>query len=341
MSASKDEDLLARLKLLESSVPHAWVSWDDPKIIQVEQSTCEDILPKGDHNLESIVTDDCLKKILSYHKNISSSTLEANFTIKNNGLVCDVSCASILKDSQVKSLWFVIPEKDNSIFYLQNAAHDFRSPLASILGVVNLMHHSIKNDEEVDKGELTTYLDMIKVNTDKTLRLADEIMELAEIESERYELKMSPVLVRDFVKNYLATHRLLTLKKKIKVQFESDLDAQALINESKLTRALDNVMSNSVKFSKPESNIKVQLTEEDGMIGLTISDQGIGMSPDILKNVFVKFGSSKRNGLDGEPSHGLGMSIVQQIMKLHGGHVEISSKEGVGTSVRLILKKKQ
>ncbi|WP_424961931.1 sensor histidine kinase [Ekhidna sp.] len=341
MSTLNDEDLLVRLNLLESSVPHAWVSWDDPKTIYVEKSTCEDILPKGDYKLENMVTGECLKNILSYYQNISNTTLETNFTIKNNGQVCDVTCASILKEGEVRSLWFVIPEKDNSIFYLQNAAHDFRSPLASILGVVNLMHHSIKNDEEIDRGEMTTYLDMIKVNTDKTLRLADEIMELAEIESESYDLKMKPIVVKDFMSNYLATHRLLTLKKKITVQFESDLNSEAMINESKLTRALDNIMSNAVKFSKPESNIKVQLTEENDVIRLTISDQGIGMTPDILKNVFVKFGSSKRDGLDGEPSHGLGMSIVQQIMRLHGGNVEITSKEGMGTSVSLILKKKQ
>lgn len=339
MSILNDEDLLVKLNLFESAASHVWVSWNEANAIHVEKSTCPEMLPEGIYALENLVPKGLLDNLVTYHKSISGSVSESQFTIKNNGLSADIKCASIKKSSQIESLWLVIPEKDNSIFYLQNAAHDFRSPLGSILGVVNLMYHTIQTEEHLDKEEVTTYLDMIKVNTDKTLRLADEIMELAEIESERYELKMVPVVMKDFVQNYLATHRLLTLKKKIKVHFESDNDAKVMVSESKLTRALDNIMSNAVKFSKSESNITVGLKEQGGMLRLTITDEGIGMSKDILKDVFVKFGGSKRAGLDGEPSHGLGMSIVQQIMKLHGGYVEISSEEGKGTTVSLILKK--
>jgi len=340
MSVPNDKDLLARFNLFESSVPYAWVCWDDFEIIQVEKSNCQDIIPEGKQRLEQFIKKDQLESLRSYHENISGFVSELVFTIWNKGLYRDVTCASIMKSDGIQSLWLLIPEKDNSIFYLQNAAHDFRSPLGSILGVVNLMYHTINNEEKLDKAELTTFLDMIKVNTDKTLRLADEIMELAEIESDSYKLKTVPVVMKAFVRNYLATHRLLTLKKKIKVHFESELETEVMINESKLTRALDNIMSNAVKFSKPGSNIYVQLKEEGNMLQLTITDEGIGMSEDILKNVFVKFGESKRSGLDGEPSHGLGMSIVQQIMKLHDGSVDISSEEGKGTTVSLIFKKR-
>ena len=264
-----------------------------------------------------------------------------SFVMNQNGESCDVQCASQKVGKEIFSLWYLVPSMDKSIFYLQNAAHDFRSPLASILGVVNLMQHSIQSDGEWDKEEFSTLLEMIKVNSNKTLRLADEIMELAEIESDDYELSMESIPITEFVQNYLATHRLLTLKKQIKVHFSGETQAKCLINESKLTRALDNILSNAVKFSKKGSEITFQLVENENQLRLSIIDKGIGMSEGILKNVFVKFGSSKRNGLDGEPSHGLGMSIVQQIMKLHHGQVEVSSKEGVGTTVTLTLKKEQ
>ncbi|MEQ9465904.1 MAG: HAMP domain-containing sensor histidine kinase [Ekhidna sp.] len=341
MSAFTEEDFQLKLDLFESAVPHAWVSWDEFGTVQVEKSACPDILPVGEYKLQNLVKGNNLTQLQEYHTGISEETARFEFSIQNNGIACDVKCASLKKHEKIMSLWSVQPEKDSSIFYLQNAAHDFRSPLASILGVVNLMHHSIKNDSELDREEFTILLDMIKVNTDKTLRLADEIMELAEIESDDYQLKITPVVMKDFVENYLATHRLLTLKKRIKVHFEANTTATVLINESKLTRALDNILSNAVKFSSIGSEIRFRLEEHKENIRLTIADQGIGMSEEILKNVFVKFGSSKRNGLDGEPSHGLGMSIVQQIMKLHRGQVEITSKEGSGTQVSLILNKKQ
>jgi len=338
MSTSTEANLLLRLKLFESAVKYAWVIWNDSEKIFVQKSTCPEVLPEGEHVLENVIADPT--PFYNYHKKITENVTNFSFVMQNNGDSCDVQCASLKVDDDLFSLWYMLPATDKSIFYLQNAAHDFRSPLSSILGVVNLMQHSMQSDEW-DKEEFSTLLEMVKVNSNKTLRLADEIMELAEIESDDYELSMNLIPFSEFVQNYLATHRLLTLKKQIKVHFSGETEAKCLINESKLTRALDNILSNAVKFSKKGSEITFQLVEDDDQLRLSIIDKGIGMSEGILKNVFVKFGSSKRNGLDGEPSHGLGMSIVQQIMNLHHGQVEVNSKEGVGTTVTLTLNKEQ
>lgn len=339
MSVNKEEDVLRKLQLIQA-VSHAWVKWDTSASIEVEESNAGFILPKGQYELANLLSKDDLKKLMSLrsveHSNKPSST---GITIHFNENREEVEWAMNSFDGQVYCLLTPVNKKDDSIAYLQTAAHDFRSPLGSIIGVINLLQLSIKSDEPYDDDEFVTLLDMIKVNADKALNLAGEIMELAEIEREEYELRLDPLVAKDFVKHYTETHRLLTLKKHIKVQLDFQSDARALINESKLTRVLDNLVTNAVKFSKPGSTITFSLDEDEEHVLLKIKDEGIGMSEDILKNLFVKFGTAKRKGLDGEATHGLGMSIVRQIMYLHHGDVKVSSEEGVGTQVSLILNK--
>ena len=339
MSLIKEEDLRDRLHLFESTISHASITWDELQKVRIVERSNDFFLPEGDFSVMECVDRIHQESIKKFHNSINEGLSDSYILLNYQGKKITIKCCVKRKEDEVIGLWVVIPEKDNSILYLQNAAHDFRSPLGSVLGVVNLMQHSIKSDEAIDTKELATYLDMIKFSTDKALSLAGEIMELAEIESENYVLKMDSVVAKDFIQRYLDTHRLLTLKKRIKVVFDSHTDCQALINESKMTRVLDNLITNSVKFSEGGTKITFTLTEADDTVSIRIQDEGIGMSKRILDNLFVKFGEAKRSGLNGEPTHGLGMSIVRQIMQLHEGDIQVQSEEMKGTEVELTLKK--
>ena len=110
--------------------------------------------------------------------------------------------------------------------------------------------------------------------------------------------------------------------------------------EKKLIRVLDNLLSNAAKFSYPDSQIEIFVDEIPGnKLLVRIKDHGVGMSQDMIDEIFVKFGKAQRQGLEGEDSHGLGMSIVKQIMKLHGGDITIESEERVGTTINLFFNK--
>ena len=98
-------------------------------------------------------------------------------------------------------------------------------------------------------------------------------------------------------------------------------------------------MTNAVKFSPAESTIVIDLAENDHFVRVKIKDSGVGMPEQMINQLFVKFGKSQRRGLEGEVSHGLGMSIVKQIMDRHEGQVHIESEEGKGTEVTLNFKK--
>lgn len=333
----KEELSHQKLRLFESSLPHMWIEWHSDDSIKVISSSGENLLPMGDYLLSSLVSKEEQVSLKAFKDRLDVNISKCQFIIQFGGKKTAIQCSAQKSMNKVYCLW-IVSENSQSVGLLQNAAHDFRTPLGSILGFVNLMKNMLQSGEQIDMESVGLYLDMMKLSADKALDLSSEIMELAEIESASYKLSVEKVVLADFVKRYLETHRLITFKKNIKVDFQNNSNSSVLINELKLTRVFDNVMSNAVKFSKKGGIITVTLKEDGDAISVIIKDQGIGMSKEILSLLFEKFSKAKRRGLDGEPSHGLGMSIVRQIMLLHDGGVHVTSEEGVGTEVHLNFK---
>ncbi len=230
------------------------------------------------------------------------------------------------------------PTAKKELHYLQHAAHDLKSPLNTILGMSNLLQHMLQ-DDPMDKKELAKIIDLVKTSCNQALDLTSDILEMAELDSDHYELPLHPIILHDFVRSYIYTHRLMLLKKRIHLQFEADTYASILMNESKITRVLDNIISNAVKFSYHGTNIWIRLIGAGTHVHLSVRDEGIGMSEKMVEDIFERFRGHQRRGLDGEVSHGLGMTIVKQIMDLHQADTEVRSEEGKGTEVILKFKK--
>ena len=110
------------------------------------------------------------------------------------------------------------------------------------------------------------------------------------------------------------------------------------VDRKKLTQAVSNVLSNAYKYSPEGGTVEVELLEANnnehiGELGIRIADHGIGMTPDQLARIFERFYRADASGKI--PGTGLGMSIVKEIVELHGGHVSLNSKLGAGTEVTL------
>ena len=305
------------VEILESSYE---VPWFDSKVI----------------DLRDYCRSQDLMKTSAHFKAIPQYPTDVSFSVRMQNDLVLIYCSSEYVKGDRLSTWMRFPQAGMPSQYLQDAVHDMKSPVNAIIGMVNLMQHDLAGNGE---SELKTYLDLIRANAHQSVSLLNEVMELAEMENSNYVLDTEKVDVGNFVEVYLNTHRLLTLKKKIKVHFEKHIGLGAEINTMKMTRVFDNIISNAVKFSEYNSNIYVDLVDQGKFIAILIKDEGIGMPEKIKKELFIRFGNAKRRGLEGENSNGLGMSIVKQIMDLHDGTIHIESEEGKGTEVVLQLKK--
>jgi len=333
--------LLEKLHLFESHLQYAWVKWSAGDTVEIlSKSSGLPFFEAGaTYELSAIIHRMDKVRVQEHYRQQEEAVKKIQFTVyqaKEDNL--KMLCSSCRTEDYVLSLWILLPDESKSLGLLAIAAHDMRSPVSSIIGLVNLIQMMMM-DGAIPPEELSNLMDMIKTSSNKALQLTDEILELADMESDGYVLSTKPVIMREYLENYIKSNGALKLKKRIEIVLDSSTDAVCEINEAKITRVLDNLISNAAKFSYPDSQIEIIVEEVGKQVIVKVRDHGVGMPQEMIDEIFVKFGKAQRPGLEGEDSHGLGMSIVKQIMTLHGGNITVESEERIGTTMHLTFNK--
>ena len=212
-------------------------------------------------------------------------------------------------------------------------AHDLRNPVSTIKGLAALFKMDIDKPEELH--EYIGYLDR---SSDKAIDIINDLLETASLDSGQ---PMLPELIN--LENVVSeSFTLMAPRAKAKgVWLGLDIRCRLCLvnaNKNKLIRVIDNLLSNSIKFTKPGGKIDLNLFSDDLHHTVEIVDSGIGMNEDQLKVLFDRFTKAGRYGTNGEVSHGMGMSIVKKIIDMHGGTIEVESSEEQGTRILLKFK---
>lgn len=226
---------------------------------------------------------------------------------------------------------------ENSIDTFSKFAHDLRSPVSSILGLNQILKSEIKDLENFE--ELDTILTMISQYCNKSLNLTSSLMDLALLRSPDFKLDMEKMNLAKYLNEYVLNLSNTAFLKNNFLEFVnlSVEDVIVNINYNHFNRVLDNIISNSVKFSKENTPICITLISFENECLIEVKDQGIGIPQEIIDQLFVPFGKSGRPGLKGEKSNGLGMSVIKQIIQLHEGSLEVESEENLGTTIKIGL----
>ena len=217
--------------------------------------------------------------------------------------------------------------------FLSTAAHELRTPMSSIFGFSELLLSC-----EFAEDERREYLQIIHRQTGLMVTILNELLDLARIEARRgKDFNLADIelheLAREVIENYKTPENRLAPRQ--------HGDARACwvrADRGKLAQAIGNVLSNAYKYSAPGGEVSIELVaahspERDGFVGLSIVDQGIGMTPDQQKRIFERFYRADASGK--VPGTGLGMSIVKEIIDLHRGQIDVQSKFGSGTAVTM------
>ena len=218
--------------------------------------------------------------------------------------------------------------------FLSTAAHELRTPMASIHGFSELLL-SRRYDEATQRDLLET----IHRQSKSLVLLVNDLLDLARIEARvGHDLNISSVMLPPLVADTLAALVLPDAAHRFSVQVADTLPRVDL-DAAKFRQAFTNVLSNAIKYSPEGGPIHVvaDLRERAGrhFVALEISDTGIGMTPAQQSRVFERFYRADASGAI--PGTGLGMSLVREIMQLHDGEVTLQSTLGTGTTVTLWL----
>ena len=217
--------------------------------------------------------------------------------------------------------------------FLSHAAHELRTPMASIFGFTELL--ITQEFEEAEQGE---FLETIYKQSELMISIINELLDLARIEARRGK---DFTLERIDVRNLL--HEIVTGFKTPGARpapQEPPANGSLWVSadRQKLIQAISNVISNAYKYSPDGGAVGIELvppTSDVPLLGIRITDHGIGMTPGQLARVCERF---YRADVSGQvPGTGLGMSIVKEIVALHGGQLELDSKVGAGTTVTIWL----
>ena len=218
--------------------------------------------------------------------------------------------------------------------FLSTAAHELRTPMVSVLGFSELLL-----EQQFDQATQRDLTETIHRNAELMTSIINELLDLVRIEERRgKDFIFKPVQARKLVEQAAESYMPPPGRDSPLIE----LPTQALwmrADPIKMEQALGNVISNAYKYSPKGGAVRIVLAppgNDANEIGLRVIDRGMGMTPEQLARVCERFYRADTSGKI--PGTGLGMSIVSEILALHGGRVEITSELGAGTEVTLWIR---
>ena len=223
-----------------------------------------------------------------------------------------------------RQLQEVSDQKDR---FLGIAAHDLRSPLASVSGYAKLLLAKIP----LDADATTNALRAIERAAAKMLHLVNELLDITKIESGTLELTIEDVSLPSFVESILVLNRPIGAAKEIELISEMSDATEWRFDPARVEQVLDNLIGNAFKFSNRGSVIRLATRVVDAELEFSVTDQGQGIPPSEVDGVFGEFTQTSTRATAGEKGAGLGLAICRRIVELHGGKIAVESEQGVGS----------
>jgi signal transduction histidine kinase/ligand-binding sensor domain-containing protein len=214
-------------------------------------------------------------------------------------------------------------------------SHDLRSPFMSILGFAEILDEDM---DEMDRNTIQSYAKKILNSSRSTVSLIDGLLEWSRLQMGGIIPEHEEVEVDKVIEDVLKLFRPQLAKKEIAL--ETDLqDKTTLITDPNILKSIiRNILSNAIKFTKKEGFISISSKYEDGFHEISVSDSGIGMTQEMVDNLFILGGVQSRKGTSNERGTGLGLNITYDFLKKIGGTISIQSEVGVGSTFIIILK---
>jgi PAS domain S-box-containing protein len=210
--------------------------------------------------------------------------------------------------------------------FLSIVSHEFRTALTGIQGFSELIR-----DGGLEQDELRAYGGYIFNDADRVNRLIGDMLDLDRMESGRMTMRTADVDVNDILMEAIAR----ATSSAVTVEFKSDLDPRLPIvagDRDRLIQVISNLVNNAVKYSPDGGTVTLSSRVEGHFALVSVTDTGIGIPPEDIGHVFERFRRVRSGVAQSIPGTGLGLTIVKQIVEMHGGKIWVESALGHGSS---------
>ncbi|MFV8465510.1 hybrid sensor histidine kinase/response regulator transcription factor [Flavobacterium sp. LB1P62] len=232
-------------------------------------------------------------------------------------------------------------EKDIELYNLKqdfftNISHEIRTPVTLILSSIN----KLLKTNDLSQAHQQNPFGTIKKNGEYLLNLVNELLDFRKLEHQQISLKVVQEDWVKFSKEVYLSFKEFALQKDIKFEFESSSEIIELwFDKNQMEKVLYNLFSNALKFTNTGGSIKLSITETDKKVQLELVDEGIGISKKHLSKIFNRFYQANASNTINGAGFGLGLTISNEIIKLHHGEIAVKSKKGSGSTFIITLKK--
>jgi len=207
-------------------------------------------------------------------------------------------------------------------------AHDLRSPFNHILGFSELLIENVKN-YEVAKSE--KYLGIINSSAQNTLVLLDNLLNWAKSQAGQVKFNPEKVVLSSIIQEIFELSNSSAKNKNISLNHIPSEEIVVLADPNMIKTVLRNLISNAIKFTNSNGKINVTALQNDNFIEIAVSDDGVGMKDETLKNLFDISTNITTKGTANEKGSGLGLILCKEFVEKHGGKIWVESEEGKGS----------
>jgi len=218
--------------------------------------------------------------------------------------------------------------------FVANVSHELRTPLTAIRGYTETLLEGALEDQENNRK----FLEIIKNHSIRLNSIASDLLALSELESGKTRAEQTPVSVRASIEAALRTVEAEARSRRVKVICGRVEDVAVVGDRVRLEQALVNLLTNAVKFNRPEGEVRVEvLRTQDDQVSVTIADNGIGIPSADLPRLFERFYRVDKARSREMGGTGLGLSIVKHIVERMHGRVTVESQLGKGSVFTVLL----
>jgi signal transduction histidine kinase len=219
---------------------------------------------------------------------------------------------------------------------LGTVAHDLKNPLGVILGRTEMLTELISTS--ASKESVTAQIDHIRDATRRLTSMVDHLISDAMADAFDITIRREPVDIAALVSEVADANQPLAVNKQQSITVSAPANIVTMCDTDRIREAIDNLVSNAIKYSSIGGKISVLVTHEEDSTVIRVADEGAGLSPEDLGRLFGRFQRLSAKPTAGESSTGLGLSIVKRIIDMHGGEVAANSDgPGKGSTFTIVL----
>ncbi len=217
---------------------------------------------------------------------------------------------------------------------IANVSHDLRTPLTMIKAYAEMIR-DLSGDNPEKRAE---HLSVIIDESDRLTELVNSLLELSRLQNGAIELERHQFSVQEFISSALTRYEVLSEREGYSFEFEADEDVICYGDESRLAQVLYNFINNAVNYSGDSRRIIIRQKNLEDTVRIEVVDFGVGIAKERLPQIFDRYYRDERTKRDVVGS-GLGLSIVKEIMRLHGLRFGVQSELGKGSTFWFEMKK--